>query len=1047
MRRRAARMRGAPVRGHGKTIERLLDPRTVGEMCAGEDVGARQRSAAEKWLKMLDGGLLEDGEKSRADFLRIVLVDLLGYDEGRIKRGDEPGDFACVGEGGTVACIGARGAPSKGLFMPTPGEGRERKAPVRQTWIRMARTGAEYGICTNYRDFVLIAKRFALTKYHAFDFLAVRDNPAALREFLGVFSMRSLEGGFPYAARARSAGADRRLADEFYELYSRTRLMLVREFADKGLARGEAVAAAQTFLNRLMFVFFAEDANLVKDGMFSGEIASILIGNVKTNTRRVWNYIARELFPAFENGQADPHITAFRGDLFREPLHASAFFPDKRKSEFFDELGRDPSRYNDLRECEPRIAKAARNTIGLNPVITHLLKLSSYDFQSQMRIDMLGHIFENSVADLDVLLGRRAATRRLEGIFYTPEYVTGYICTRTIVGYLSPSGTAQDLTELVDEYDGDLDGLHERMDGMAILDPACGSGAFLMGAARTLISIHEEIVRRKYGGDEKSACLDRSIDAGRISRIVRNSIYGIDTNPQSVDIARLSLYLLTAADGERLPDLSGNVVVGNSVAATPDRGGLDWEKAFPAVFAGENPGFSVIVGNPPYVRHELLAASAKHAMAALPGLAPLALPADFCIPKKSDLSAYFYYHSLARLRKRGRLGFISGDNWLRAEYGGPLRRMLLSNAQIEALVSPRFKVFPDADVNTVIVLLSRAPPDGGRRVMFANAASVSDFAAPSLDVAARVPQSAISGANWSLHFDGPVAKPPFFTTRLDLAGRLGRGMWTGCSDFFVLSRDAARARGIPPAYLRPVVTGGDLPRLEARHATAYILAVRDSKDELEKTARGRLVKKYIEDGEGMTALSKKGSEYVRVPLPEHPTAAKRNPWYSLPIKDPPAIFISRISDRAVKVYENGTGTLGQGRARERGKYRALDTYIHFTPAKKSRTGAFLAYLSSSYFALNMEKNAAPLGGGGLRIDNRMLAGARVPAFDELPLRVARRLDRAWSEYCETLDQKKLDEAVFTALGMEQQLDAVRAELDRLIDRRRRASKPDVEGSA
>ncbi len=1021
-------------------IERLLDPPTIREMCAGTAITTLQRTAAEKWLSMLDAGLLENEKKNYMNFFKIILVDLLGYDEDRIKHEEDFVDFSYVEKGRTVACIEAKGTATKNLFMPQPKGKREHETPVKQTWNYMGNANAEYGICTNYRDFVLITKKFALTKYHIFDFQTIKNNPAALREFLGVFSMQSLARGFPYTAQAKSSDADRNLADEFYELYSRTRLMLIHEFRDKGLAKNEAVAEAQTFLNRLMFVFFAEDTNLVKDGMFDDDVVGILKGVVKANTHRVWTYIAEELFGAFENGQDDPHIAAFDGGLFEKPLHKSAFFPDKRKKGFFDALGDDPSRNADSWEYKPRIAEAVRGVSGLNPLVGNLLKLSSYDFQSQIRVDILGHIFENSVADLDILLDRRTTTRRREGIFYTPEYVTGYICASTIIRHLSPSGCAQDPGALVAEYGSNLDVLHERMKRIKILDPACGSGAFLIGAARTLINIHEEIVRHKYNGDEKNNGLDQSIDAGLISRIVRNSIYGIDINPQSVDIARLSLFLLTAADGEKLPDLAGNVVVGNSVVADPDQGGLDWKKAFPKVFAGENPGFSVIIGNPPYIRQELLASSAKHAMSVLPDLMPLTLPADFSIPKMGDLSTYFYYHSLSQLCDGGRLGFISSDNWLRAEYGPPLKLALLSNAQIETLVAPRFKVFSDADVNTIIVTLVRKPPDGDGSVLFANATSDLNFAAPSLDVAARVPQSSLGAENWSLYFDAPMIKAQFPTTILKEAGRLKRGVGTGRNDFFVLSRDAARAHKIPRAYLRPVVTGGELPRLEPRRATKYVLDVRAGKGDLAKTAQGRLVKKYIEYGEGMTVLPKKGGGSDHVPLPELPTIANRSPWYSLPIPSPPPIFISRIVDRTIRVYENGMGERG------RGAYQALDTYLHFTPLTESHTRAFLAYFASSYFALDMEKCAAPLGGGGLRIDNGVLEGARVPAFEKLPVKAVRKMENAWSEYCETLDRQKLDTAVFAALGMTDKMNAVRAELDRLIDRRRRASKRTPDGA-
>lgn len=205
--------------------------------------------------------------------------------------------------------------------------------------------------------------------------------------------------------------------------------------------------------------------------------------------------------------------------------------------------------------------------------------------------------------------------------------------------------------------------------------------------------------------------------------------------------------------------------------------------------------------------------------------------------------------------------------------------------------------------------------------------------------------------------------------------------------------------------------------------------------------------------------SKSGNGSGRVPLPKLPTLAGRSTWYTLRILPLPPIFFGRIIDREIRVYENGAEGMGRGEphtvldywlkgggtsrvSRMRGTaYLALDTHIHFVPHARAHTGAFLAYLASSYFALDMEKSAAPLGGGGLRIDNRVLARAKVPAFDRLLPKVVQDMEEAWSEYCATLDRERLDESVFAALGKERHLGAVWAELGRLVDRRRRATKP------
>ena len=864
------------------------------------------------------------------------------------------------------------------------------------------------------------------------------------------------------------AADDRRLAGEFYALYAATRLMLVREFEDKGLARAEAVASAQAFLNRLMLALFAGGPGRAGAERAADGIAGVLEGGIGEGTRRVWDYIVGDLFAAPPGGQAHAGAAAPGGGLFGEPIHASAFFPDKRGEEFFGAPDARRQRRPAPPEYCPRIAGAVHAAPGLSPAIECVLRLCSHDIGGRIGADMLGRVFESSVTDLEALLGRRAAARRRDGIFYTPTYVVDYICSRSISGYLSPSGRARDPAGLVAECAGGLDDLEGRMRRMSILDPACGSGAFLTGAARVMIGIREEIGRRRDRDGEPS----RRVGAGDIFGMVRGSIYGIDINPQSADIARLSLHLLAAeaegphAGGEGTADLSANVVVGNGALAGPDRGGLDWEKAFPAVFACENPGFSVVVGNPPYVRHELLGDAAKRAMAALPdGLAPPAprggarqttlvpdagppggpappLPRTrILIPRKSDLGAYFYYHSLCRLRRGGRLGFISADNWLRAEYGRPLRLALLSNAEIEALVSARFKVFPDADVNTVIALLARRPPAPAGRIVFANAASALDLAEDSLDVAARVSPPDLGGGDWSPYFDKPVPEPEFPTAALGSAGRLRRGIATGRNDFFVLPRDGAWARRLPSSCLRPVVGSGAPPRLEDGGAARYVFDAAGGNGAPSGAAPSRPAAEYIEHGEAMTVAPKKGGGSGRAWLPDLPTLAGRRPWYSLPFQPPPPIFIGRIVDRTVRVHENAPASGGTGRA-----YVALDTHHCFTPREAAHAGAFLAYFASSYFALDMEKSAAPLGGGGLRIDNRVLAGARVPAFGRLSPDAVRAMEGAWSEYCESLDRERLDAAVFAALGMEGHLEAVRAELDRLVERRRRASRREPGGT-
>ena len=134
--------------------------------------------------------------------------------------------------------------------------------------------------------------------------------------------------------------------------------------------------------------------------------------------------IVGDVFAASGAGRTQPSAGAPGGGLFEEPLDESAFFSDKRGRGFFASPGACPLHGRGAPPaCRPRIAEAVRGALGLNPVIKAILRLCSYDFESQIGVDMLGRIFERSVTDLEVLLGRRAVARKEGGIFYTPSYV------------------------------------------------------------------------------------------------------------------------------------------------------------------------------------------------------------------------------------------------------------------------------------------------------------------------------------------------------------------------------------------------------------------------------------------------------------------------------------------------------------------------------------------------------------------------------------------------------------------------------------------------
>ncbi len=743
----------------------LFSPATLENMCADVKITRDQHDAASEWLTLLKEDRLQKEVSNYPIFMSCILDRLLGYKVDDIKYESDNVEFQFYdSQRRPLGCFEVKGTQTRDLFARQHHKEGEHSTPIKQAWDYMGKIDLEYGICTNYRKFILITKKHGYSKYYKFDFESVRNNPKKLREFIGVFGKANIGSGFVERAHTKSINEDKALTDEFYDLYGKTRLMLIREFETSGVKRGAAVAAAQTLLNRLIFIFFAQDSGLVRDSdMFADGVIDVLNGRLGDRSKRVWSYLTDELFPGFDKGSRSPQIFGFNGGLFVEPLPRGARIMDLRPPGFFDEFNSEKRRRS--WEFKVKIEAAVRRHDDLNPIIKNLLAMSSYDFKSQIRVTILGHIFEQSIHEIEHLLGIGSSRRKREGVFYTPAYVTRHICRSTIIPWLSKLGSAADPASLVAEYADNIASLEERLRNIRILDPACGSGAFLIEAATTLLDIYREIrAHRNAHGGLASGTLESDIADASPLEIVRNNLYGIDVNPQSVEITRLSLCLMTASLFERLPDLSRNIVVRDSVKDIPDGG---WPSLFPYTFQAAQ-GFDIIIGNPPYVRQEGLAD--KNSLA-LPGGSVLEIASDFEIPRKSDLSSYFYYHSLASLANGGRLGFIASDGWLNHDYGLQLQRTMLDNCRIDALLRPLFNVFDDADIKTVVTLLTKARSCDGHQILLAAIPGIRAFDDWTQHMVARKLQRTTVPGNWFAHFAPP---PPFAYTRPDRTVEKGR---------------------------------------------------------------------------------------------------------------------------------------------------------------------------------------------------------------------------------------------------------------------------------
>jgi type I restriction-modification system DNA methylase subunit len=344
----------------------------------------------------------------------------------------------------------------------------------------------------------------------------------------------------------------------------------------------------------------------------------------------------------------------------------------------------------------------------------HTFKLSEYDFASEVDVNILGHIFENSLNELDEIkaqlegqeIDKSKTKRKKDGVFYTPKYITKYIVENT-VGKLCEE-KKQEIGINEEEYNIDkkrqkktIQGLVEKLEAyrkwllqITICDPACGSGAFLNQALDFLIQEHKYV-------DELQAKLfgDAMVLSDIENSILENNLFGVDLNEESVEIAKLSLWLRTAQPNRKLNDLSGNIKCGNSLIDEPEIAGdkaFNWQNEFPKVF--EKGGFDVVIGNPPYVKE----ATNKNAFNGLHN--------HPCYQGKMDLWYIFGYLGIQITKSEtGLIGYIAPNNWITNDGASNFRNKIISDAKlIEFIDFGDYKVFESAGIQTMIYIMVKS---------------------------------------------------------------------------------------------------------------------------------------------------------------------------------------------------------------------------------------------------------------------------------------------------------------------------------------------------
>lgn len=491
-----------------------------------------------------------------------------------------------------------------------------------------------------------------------------------------------------------------------------------------------------------------------------------------------------------------------------------------------------------------------------------------FDIEVAVDPEMLGKVFEELVSG-----------RHESGSYYTPRPIVSFMCREALKGYLEHrvEADAAAIAALVD--DRTVSGLAHKqaleiikaLDEVKAVDPACGSGAYLLGLLQELVSIYHLLYSDKLVHDP------RSLYELKL-RIITNNLYGVDIDPFAVNIAMLRLWLSLSVDAAKpvpLPNLDFKIECGDSLLgpnpestsasvfplehwarglvtmkekylrargkikndlresiwkqeqriarelhAAYGEGVIDWRVHFTEVFASRD-GFDMVLANPPYVRQELIRKLKPKLREVFPGF----------YSGTADLYCYFYARALQLLRNGGMLVFISSNKWFRANYGKGLRATIAGLCQIRTIID--FGELPVFGASTfpMIFIAQRFSPDrareGGQETSFIHTI-VPSLDPPYPDVRALLAKygqalggGAVQGDTWRLTGDATRDK----LARMERAGvplgeyvngRIYYGIKTGFNEAFVID-GATRARLIEDdpksaEIIKPFAVGKDIRR-------------------------------------------------------------------------------------------------------------------------------------------------------------------------------------------------------------------------------------------
>ncbi len=513
-------------------------------------------------------------EQFQEGFLRELFVNVLGYvlnptpnynltSELKNEKGAKKADGAILSREHAplqkaIAVIELKGTDTKDLD----------KINVQAFNYKNNQTGCIYVITSNFEKL-----RFFIQ--HSVDHLEFNLFTLTFTEFQLLWlclSAGNLLNGVPLKVKEDSLLEEDKITKQLYKDYSAFRTDLWQNMVKNSPEADRLLLFKKTqkLLDRYLFILFAEDSGLLPPNSTSRIIKRWEMLKEEDAYKPLYK-IFNQYFGYINTGRKGKNP---EGDIFA--YNGGLFLPD----EVLDQV-----------------------VIDDEILFPHVTKLTNYDFQSEIDVNILGHIFENSLNEIENItaelegqtVDKSKTKRKKDGVFYTPKYITKYIVENTIgklcdekriefeiIDEEYAKGRRNRKKEIIKKLADNLQAYRNWLLNITICDPACGSGAFLNQALEFLMTEHAYI-------DELQAQLfGASIVFQDISNhILEKNIYGVDINEESVDIAKLSLWLRTAQRGRKLTTLNNNIKCGNSLIddiAVAGEKAFNWQNEFPSVF-------------------------------------------------------------------------------------------------------------------------------------------------------------------------------------------------------------------------------------------------------------------------------------------------------------------------------------------------------------------------------------------------------------------------------------------------------------------------------